>query len=98
MQQASSAINLKRLRSSWLCFVILGNNFCKFLFYVLCTNLLTNMIASSYKRSSMGHLNNEMAYVDFKSCLNGISIEWNFFLLKYYTLVVEFSEVMKNLF
>lgn len=40
----------------------------------------------------MGHLNNELSDVDFKSCLNGISIGWH--LLNHYTL--EFSEVMKN--
>lgn len=44
----------------------------------------------------MGYLNNEFSDVNFKSHLNGISIEWDFFLLKRYTLVEEFSEVMKN--
>lgn len=45
----------------------------------------------------MGHLNNKLANVNFKSHFNGISIEWDFFfLLKHYTLCIEFSEVMKN--
>lgn len=39
------------------------------------------MIANSckQKRSGVGHLNNELANVDFKSCLKGTSTEWNFF-------------------
>lgn len=46
-----------------------GNNFCKFMFYVLCNNLLPNMISSYtlWEGSGVGHLNYELANVNFKS-------------------------------
>lgn len=90
MKKAPSDKNLKRLKFMNIMIFYIWKPLLQVC--VLCYSLLTNMMANHINSSEMGHLNNELGNVDFKSRLDDLSIamEFFFFLLKHSTLVVGF--------